>query len=297
MVFQRSQIEEVANHIRSAWKPNPRVGIVLGSGLGASVESMDVQVEFDYGDLPHFPRSTAVGHLGRLLAGELAGLPVIAMQGRFHLYEGYTPQQVTFPIRVMRGLGADLLIVCNAAGGLHSTYAAGDIMAIDDHINMMFQNPLIGINDDRLGPRFPDMSSPYDPALIQQVMQIAREHDFTCHRGVYIGMLGPNYETRAEYRFLRRFGGHVVGMSTVPEVPCRRPRRYARTGALDDCKCCHSRQPGRNFWRRGRGRGRQGSHQSRHDYPWNYLPVWCRVTGTGGALKKLPDSVAYGILI
>jgi purine-nucleoside phosphorylase len=218
MVFQRSQIEEVANHIRAAWKPNPRVGIVLGSGLGASVESMDVEVEFEYGDLPHFPRSTAVGHRGRLLAGELAGLPVIAMQGRFHLYEGYTPQQVTFPIRVMRGLGADLLIVCNAAGGLHSTYAAGDIMAIDDHINMMFQNPLIGINDDRLGPRFPDMSSPYDPALIQQVMQIAREHDFTCHRGVYIGMLGPNYETRAEYRFLRRFGGHVVGMSTVPEV-------------------------------------------------------------------------------
>jgi purine-nucleoside phosphorylase len=218
MVFQRSQIEEAANHIRSAWKPNPRVGIVLGSGLGSSVESMDVQVEFDYGDLPHFPRSTAVGHLGRLLAGELAGLPVIAMQGRFHLYEGYTPQQVAFPIRVMRGLGADLLIVCNAAGGLHSTYAAGDIMVIDDHINMMFQNPLIGINDDRLGPRFPDMSSPYDPALIQQVMRIAREHDFTCHRGVYIGMLGPNYETRAEYRFLRRFGGHVVGMSTVPEV-------------------------------------------------------------------------------
>ena len=218
MDFQRSQIEEAANHIRSAWKPNPRVGIVLGSGLGSSVESMDVQVEFDYGDLPHFPRSTAVGHLGRLLAGELAGLPVIAMQGRFHLYEGYTPQQVTFPIRVMRGLGVDLLIVCNAAGGLHSTYAAGDIMVIDDHINMMFQNPLIGINDDRLGPRFPDMSSPYDPALIQQEMRIAREHDFTCHRGVYIGMLGPNYETRAEYRFLRRFGGHVVGMSTVPEV-------------------------------------------------------------------------------
>ena len=218
MVFQRSQIEEAVNHIRAAWKPNPRIGIVLGSGLGSSVESMDVEVEFEYGDLAHFPRSTAVGHRGRLLAGELAGLPVIAMQGRFHLYEGYTPQQVAFPIRVMRGLGADLLIVCNAAGGLHSTYAAGDIMVIDDHINMMFQNPLIGINDDRLGPRFPDMSSPYDPALIQQVMQIAREHDFTCHRGVYISMLGPNYETRAEYRFLRRFGGHVVGMSTVPEV-------------------------------------------------------------------------------
>jgi purine-nucleoside phosphorylase len=218
MVFQRSQIEEAANHIRAAWKSHPRVGIVLGSGLGSSVESMDAEVEFEYGDLPHFPRSTAVGHRGRLLAGELAGLPVIAMQGRFHLYEGYTPQQVAFPIRVMRDLGADLLIVCNAAGGLHSTYAAGDIMVIDDHINMMCQNPLIGINDDRLGPRFPDMSSPYDPALIQQVMQIAREHDFTCHRGVYIGMLGPNYETRAEYRFLRRFGGHGVGMSTVPEV-------------------------------------------------------------------------------
>ncbi len=218
MVFQRSQIEEAANHIRAAWKPNPRVGIVLGSGLGSSVESMDVEVEFEYGDLPHFPRSTAIGHRGRLLAGELAGLPVIAMQGRFHLYEGYTPQQVAFPVRVMRGLGADLLIVCNAAGGLHSTYAAGDIMVIDNHINMMFQNPLIGINDDRLGPRFPDMSSPYDPALIQQAMGIACEHDFTCHRGVYIGMLGPNYETRAEYRFLRRFGGHVVGMSTVTEV-------------------------------------------------------------------------------
>ena len=218
MVFERSQIEETVNHIQATWKPNPRVGIVLGSGLGSCVESMEVQAEFPYRDLPHFPRSTAIGHRGCLLAGHLAGLPVIAMQGRFHLYEGYPPQQVAFPVRVMRSLGADLLIVCNAAGGLHSTYTAGDIMVIDDHINLMFQNPLVGINDDQLGPRFPDMSSPYDPVLIQQAMQIAREQNFACHRGVYVGMQGPNYETRAEYRFLRRFGGDVVGMSTLPEV-------------------------------------------------------------------------------
>ncbi len=193
------------------------MGLVLGSGLGAVAEAIELGAAIDYDDVPHFLKSTAVGHRGRLVCGRLAGVPVVAMQGRFHLYEGYPAERVTFPIRVMEALGIETLIVTNAAGGLNPTYAVGDVMVIDDHVNLMGDNPLVGVNDDRLGPRFPDMSAPYDRQLGDRALAIARQHDFACHRGTYLGMLGPNYETRAEIRMLRSWGD-AVGMSTVPEV-------------------------------------------------------------------------------
>jgi purine-nucleoside phosphorylase len=182
---------------------------------------MELDEAIDFDDIPHFLRSTAVGHRGRLLGGRLAGVPAdvptIAMQGRFHCYEGYSADRVTFPIRVMKELGVELLVVSNAAGGLNPTFAAGDLMVIDDHVNLQNRNPLVGAGDDHLGPRFPDMSSPYDRQLADRALAIAREHDFVCHRGTYVAVLGPNYETRAEIRMLRRWGD-AVGMSTVPEV-------------------------------------------------------------------------------
>lgn len=165
-----------------------------------------------------FLRSTAVGHRGRLLCGRLAGVPVVAMQGRFHCYEGYSAERATFPVRVMKALGIELLVVSNAAGGLNPNFACGDVMVIDDHINLLNRNPLVGVNDDQLGPRFPDMSAPYDRRLGDRSLAIARREGFACHRGVYIAMLGPTYETRAEIRMLRYFGGDAVGMSTVPEA-------------------------------------------------------------------------------
>jgi purine-nucleoside phosphorylase len=211
------QINDAVSCVRARWQAVPRVGIVLGSGLAAVADTIELDEAIDYDQVPHFLRSTAVGHRGRLLCGRLAGVPTVAMQGRFHCYEGYAAERVTFPIRVMKQLGVELLIVSNAAGGLNPMYAVGDLMVIDDHVNLLNRNPLVGINDDRLGPRFPDMSSPYDRELGDQALAIAREHDFVCHRGTYIGMLGPNYETRAEIRMLRRWGD-AVGMSTVPEV-------------------------------------------------------------------------------
>ena len=217
----REQITDATDFIRARWRVAPRVGIILGSGLAAVADAMGLDQSVDYDDVPHFLRSTAVGHYGRLLCGRLAGVPAdvptIAMQGRFHCYEGYAAERVTFPIRVMKELGVELLIVSNAAGGLNPTFAAGDLMVIDDHVNLQNRNPLVGAGDDRLGPRFPDMSSPYDRQLADRALAIAREHDFVCHRGTYIGVLGPNYETRAEIRMLRRWGD-AVGMSTVPEV-------------------------------------------------------------------------------
>jgi purine-nucleoside phosphorylase len=213
----REQIADAVDFIRGRWSAAPRVGIVLGSGLGIVADAMDLDATIDYDDVPHFLRSTAVGHHGRLLCGRLVGVPVVAMQGRFHCYEGYSAELVTIPIRVMKELGIELLIVSNAAGGLNPLFAAGDLMVIDDHVNLLNRNPLVGVNDDRLGPRFPDMSSPYDRQLADRALAIAREHDFTCHRGTYIAMLGPNYETRAEIRMLRPWGD-AVGMSTVPEV-------------------------------------------------------------------------------
>jgi purine-nucleoside phosphorylase len=214
----REQIDESAAFIRGRWSGRPRVGIVLGSGLGSVGDAIELEAAIDYGDVPHFMRSTAVGHRGRLLCGRLGGMHVIAMQGRFHCYEGYSAQRATFPVRVMHALGIELLIVSNAAGGLNPNFAAGDVMVIDDHINLLNRNPLVGINDDRLGPRFPDMSAPYDRRLGERALAIARREDFACHRGVYIAMLGPTYETRAEIRMLRYLGGDAVGMSTVPEA-------------------------------------------------------------------------------
>jgi purine-nucleoside phosphorylase len=212
------QINESVDFIHGSWKCRPRAGIILGSGLGSVGHVLERDAEIDYRDIPHFLRSTAVGHRGQLLCGRLSGVPVIAMQGRFHCYEGYSAERATFPIRVMKALGIELLIVSNAAGGLNPQFAAGDLMVIDDHINLLNRNPLVGINDDRLGTRFPDMSGPYDRRLGDRAMEIARRDNFVCHRGVYIAMLGPTYETRAEIRMLRYIGGDAVGMSTVPEV-------------------------------------------------------------------------------
>jgi purine-nucleoside phosphorylase len=212
------QIAQALEVIRSQWTGRPRVGIILGTGLGSIAAAIQTEAKIDYAQLPHFPRSTTVGHAGQLVCGRIQGVPVAAMEGRFHAYEGYSHRQIAFPVRVMRALGAELLIVSNACGGLNPQYRLGDIMVIEDHINLMLGNPLIGANDEMLGPRFPDMSRPYDPALIDQVLEIARRENFVAHKGVYVAVTGPNLETRAEYRFLRGIGADVVGMSTVPEV-------------------------------------------------------------------------------
>jgi purine-nucleoside phosphorylase len=213
-----SQIEQAVTHIRQHWDGSPRVGIILGTGLGSLAEQIEVEAALDYESIPHFPRSTAISHAGNLVCGSLAGMPIVAMEGRFHAYEGYTQQQITFPVRIMKALGCELLIVSNACGGLNPQYASGDIMVIEDHIDLMNGNPLIGVNDENLGPRFPDMIEPYDASLVEQCLEIARQKNFAAHRGVYVAVTGPNLETRAEYRFLRTIGADVVGMSTVPEV-------------------------------------------------------------------------------
>lgn len=212
------QVADAVSAVRRSYAVRPHAGIILGTGLGSVAAHIEAEASLDYETLPHFPRSTAVSHAGRLVCGRLAGVPVVAMEGRFHAYEGYSLQQITFPVRVMKALGCQLLIVSNACGGMNPVYRAGDIMAIDDHINLLGDNPLIGVNDDRLGPRFPDMSAPYDAELIEKTLEIARRENFAAHRGVYVAVTGPNLETRAEYRFLRMIGADVVGMSTVPEV-------------------------------------------------------------------------------
>jgi len=212
------QIEEAAGYIRQHWDVTPKAGVILGTGLGSLVENIDVEAALDYEDIPHFPRSTATSHAGRLICGRLNGLPVMAMEGRFHKYEGYTLKQITLPVRIMKRMGADLLVVSNACGGMNPYYALGDIMVIEDQINLMGDNPLIGINDDRLGPRFPDMCEPYDRRLVHVALDIARREDIVAHQGVFVAVTGPCLETRAEYRFLRLIGADVVGMSTVPEV-------------------------------------------------------------------------------
>ncbi len=213
-----AHVAQAADVIRQHWQGRPRVGIILGTGLGSVAEEIDSAASLDYQTIPHFPQSTAVGHAGQLVCGTLCGVPLVAMEGRFHAYEGYSHQQITFPVRVMKALGAELLIVSNACGGMNPQFARGDIVVIEDHINLMNGNPLIGVNDETLGPRFPDMCAPYDPVLIDRALQIARRENFAAHRGVYVAVTGPNLETRAEYRFLRAIGADVVGMSTVPEV-------------------------------------------------------------------------------
>lgn len=212
------QVDEAARAVRDRWDGSPTVGIVLGTGLGALAEEIRTEAVIPYPDIPHFPRSTVESHRGQLVCGTLSGQTVMAMEGRFHLYEGYSAAQVTFPIRVLKEMGCRVLIVSNAAGGMNPLHAKGDLVVIDDHINLMGVNPLIGPNDDRLGPRFPDLIAPYDRALQDRALRAALEANIVAHRGVYVGVTGPNLETRAEYRFLRTIGADVVGMSTVPEV-------------------------------------------------------------------------------
>ena len=218
MLDLHDKIEDAVAEIKKQWDKTPHAGVILGTGLGSLVQEIEVDVAIDYGDIPHFPKSTAVSHAGRLVCGTLAGLPIVAMEGRMHMYEGYPLDMITLPVRVMKALGAELLVVSNACGGMNPNYRCGDIMVIEDHINLMGDNPLIGINDDRLGPRFPDMCEPYQQILVDRALKIARKEDIVAHNGVFVAVAGPNLETRAEYRFLRTIGADVVGMSTVPEV-------------------------------------------------------------------------------
>lgn len=217
MLALHDQIQEAVAAIRKKWNGKPHAGVILGTGLGGLAREIEAEATIPYGDIPHFPKSTAISHAGTLVCGRLAGVPVVAMEGRVHSYEGYSYQQITFPVRVMKFLGADLLIVSNACGGMNPQYRVGDVMVIDDHINLMNSNPLIGINDDRLGPRFPDMARAYTPELVDRALEVARKDNFVAHRGVFVAVSGPNLETRAEYRFLRTIGADCVGMSTVPE--------------------------------------------------------------------------------
>ncbi|MEO8795070.1 MAG: purine-nucleoside phosphorylase [Daejeonella sp.] len=196
----------------------PEIGIILGTGLGGLVNDIDVEYSMMYSNIPNFPISTLEFHSGKLIFGTLSGKKVVAMQGRLHYYEGYDMKQITFPVRVMKMLGIKKLFVSNASGSLNPDIKKGDLMIIEDHINMQPDNPLRGRNMDDLGPRFPDMSQPYNLEMIKEGLEIAKKHQINCHKGVYISVSGPNLETKAEYRYLRNIGGDAVGMSTVPEV-------------------------------------------------------------------------------
>ena len=213
-----TKINAAVRFIQDKYSDHPSVGIVLGSGLGSFTAEMKVEKEIPYGDIPHFPVSTVEGHSGKLIFGELGGKKVIAMAGRFHFYEGYTVEEVVFPIRVMKFLGVQTLLISNAAGGMNASFEVGDLMAIKDHISMFTVNPLIGKNIDSLGPRFPDMSEPYSHALIAAAKSIAAANRIELKEGVYCGVTGPTFETRAEYKLLHIAGGDAVGMSTVQEV-------------------------------------------------------------------------------
>ncbi len=211
------KINTAAEYIRSRSAIKPSIGVVLGSGLGDFAKNMEIECEIPYGEIPNFPISTVKGHKGALILGKVAGKEVVCMQGRFHYYEGYSMQEVTFPIRVMKALGVSLLIVTNASGGVNETFNVGDIMLIKDHINLL-PNPLIGKNDERLGTRFPSMSSIYDRDLIEKAKKAATELGIGIREGVYVGTTGPSFETPAEYKYFRTIGADTVGMSTVPEV-------------------------------------------------------------------------------
>ena len=214
----RFNIEAAAGIVRQVFAEPPSVAVILGTGLGRLARAIDVQASMSYTEIPGFPLSTTESHAGRLLFGTLGGKTVVAMQGRLHLYEGYTARQVSFPVRVMRALGAKTLVVSNACGGMNPLWNPGEIMLIADHINLLADNPLIGPNDDELGPRFPDMSNAYDSGLREVARAVAIDERIVLREGVYAAVAGPNLETRAEYRFLRTIGADVVGMSTVPEV-------------------------------------------------------------------------------
>lgn len=211
------KINETLEKIREYTKDHYPIGIILGTGLGGLVKEISVDHEIEYSELPHFPLSTVESHKGKLIFGSVNGKKVVAMQGRFHFYEGYSMQQITFPVRVMKYLGVNTLLVSNACGGMNPDYRKGDIMLMLDHINLLGDNPLIGKNEDELGPRFPDMSEPYNLELIGLAEEIAKEKKIKVHKGIYVAVPGPNLETRAEYKFLRATGADVVGMSTVPE--------------------------------------------------------------------------------
>lgn len=214
----RTKRAEALQFIQSKTATKPEFVIILGTGLGRLANQIDVETSISYADIPHFPVSTVESHAGRLLFGTLGGKKVVAMQGRFHYYEGYTMQQIVFPLRVLQANGSHTLMVSNACGGMNPNFRRGDIMCITDHINLLGDNPLIGANDNDLGPRFPDMSEPYTRNLIELAERVALDLGIKMHQGVYVAVTGPNLETRAEYRFLRQIGGDVVGMSTVPEV-------------------------------------------------------------------------------
>lgn len=211
------KIQESLKVIKAKSTETYTVGIILGTGLGGLVNEIEIDHEIKYEEIPHFPLSTVESHSGKLILGKINGKNVVAMQGRFHYYEGYSMQQITYPVRVMKFLGVKTLLVSNACGGMNPIYSKGDIMIMNDHINLISDNPLIGKNEDELGPRFPDMSEPYDKKLIELAEKIALENSIKVQKGVYIIVPGPNLETKAEYRFLRATGADVVGMSTVPE--------------------------------------------------------------------------------
>lgn len=213
-----SPIEETLNYIKSQTTFIPKFGIILGTGLGHLADKIIPECIIDYHQIPHFPISTVETHQGKLIFGTLNGMSVVAMQGRFHFYEGYTMKQVTYPVRIMKLLGIECLLISNVSGGLNNTYNAGDLVIIEDHINLQSDNPLIGKNNYNWGPRFPDMFEPYNKKLIQLAIDVAKEKSIKIHQGVYVSVCGPNLETKAEYRFLRMIGADIVGMSTVPEV-------------------------------------------------------------------------------
>lgn len=212
------KIGKAYEYLTDCFQHSPEIGIILGTGLGSVLHSIEVEAEVHYKDIPHFPLSTVESHAGKLIFGMLEGKHVVAMQGRFHYYEGYSMQEVTFPVRMMKLLGINHLMVSNASGGLNPDYAIGDCMVIDDHINLFPEHPLVGKNLDTMGPRFPDMSEPYDHGMINVAMAYAQREGITLRRGVYAGVSGPTLETPAEYRYLRIIGADAVGMSTVPEV-------------------------------------------------------------------------------
>ncbi len=212
-----NKINETLEVIRQTTTGKYEIGIILGTGLGGLVNEIEIEHEINYSDLPHFPLSTVESHKGKLIFGKIGNKNVVAMQGRFHYYEGYSMQQITYPVRVMKFLGVETLLVSNACGGMNPLFRKGDVMIIVDHINLLGDNPLIGKNEDELGPRFPDMSEPYSYDLIELAESVALENKIKVQKGVYVAVPGPNLETKAEYRFLRTIGADVVGMSTIPE--------------------------------------------------------------------------------
>ncbi|MEP6844841.1 MAG: purine-nucleoside phosphorylase, partial [Panacibacter sp.] len=212
------QLSETTSFIKNIYPSTPEIGIILGSGLGNLINEMDVEEEIGYASIPHFPVSTVVGHSGKLLFGRLNGKKIVVMAGRFHFYEGYTAQQVVYPVRVMKMLGVHTLLLSNAAGSVNPYYNVGDLMIIKDHISFFTVNPLLGKNEETLGTRFPDMSEPYNKALIAKAHEIGERLGYTLHEGIYTAVTGPTFETRAEYMLIKIAGGDVVGMSTVQET-------------------------------------------------------------------------------